>query len=110
MDQMMELFGRKGFNVEEMVVLLGAHSVAITHCDFFMERATNFNATGKPDPTLTPKVLVKINKACPGYGTAQYRSPLVNFDATPTALDNLFFKDMVEKRRMLPITDSHLKS
>jgi len=108
MDQMMELFGRKGFNVEEMVVLLGAHSVGITHCDFFMERATNFNATGKPDPTLSAEMLDEINKACPGYGTAQYRNPPVNFDATPTVLDNLFFKDMVDRRRTLLITDSHL--
>jgi len=65
----MELFSKKGFNVEEMAVLLGAHSVGITHCDFFMERATNFNATWKPDPTLTSEVLVEINKACLDYGT-----------------------------------------
>ncbi|QCD90667.1 peroxidase [Vigna unguiculata] len=107
-DQMMELFGRKGFNIEEMVVMIGAHSVGIAHCDFFMQRALNFNGTGIPDPTLGVEAIEEIRKACPDAGTALFRNPPVNFDATPTVLDNLFFKDMVEKRRSLLITDSHL--
>ncbi|KAL2321138.1 hypothetical protein Fmac_030107 [Flemingia macrophylla] len=108
MEQMVELFNRKGFNLEEMVILLGAHSVGIAHCDAFIERANNFNGTGKPDPTLTPEVVEEIKKSCPDYGTPQYRNPPVNFDATPTVLDNLFFKDMVNRRRTLLITDSHI--
>ncbi|BAT99497.1 hypothetical protein LR48_Vigan03g318100 [Vigna angularis] len=107
-DQMMELFGRKGFNIEEMVVMIGAHSVGISHCDFFMQRALNFNGTGIPDPTLGVETIDEIKKACPNPGTTLYRNPPVNFDATPTVLDNLFFKDMVERRRTLLITDSHL--
>ncbi|XP_020218310.1 peroxidase 28 [Cajanus cajan] len=108
MDQMIELFERKGFSVEEMVILLGAHSVGIAHCDAFMERAYNFRATGKPDPTLTLEVVEEIKKACPGAGTPQYRNPPVNFDPTPTVLDNLFFREMVDRRKTLLITDSHL--
>ncbi|CAJ1931386.1 unnamed protein product [Sphenostylis stenocarpa] len=108
MDQIMELFGRKGFNVEETVVLLGGHSVGVCHCDAFMERANNFNGTGKPDPILPANVIEEIKKSCPNAGTNLYRNPPVNFDATPTVLDNLFFKDLVEKRRALILTDSYL--
>ncbi|WVZ12691.1 hypothetical protein V8G54_017221 [Vigna mungo] len=107
-DQMMELFGRKGFNIEEMVVMIGAHSVGITHCDFFMQRALDFNKTGVPDPTLGKETIDEIKQACPNPGTTLFRNPPVNFDATPTVLDNLFFKDMVDKRRTLLITDGHL--
>lgn len=108
MDQMIELFNRKGFSTEEMVILLGAHSVGIAHCDFFMERIYDFKKTGKPDPSLPADVLEELRQACPNPGTTDYRNPPVNFDATPTVLDNLFFKEMVERKKTLLITDSHL--
>ncbi|KAK7407230.1 hypothetical protein VNO78_08960 [Psophocarpus tetragonolobus] len=108
MDQMIELFTRKGFSVEEMVIMIGAHSVGVAHCDGFYERVNNFRKTGKPDPTLTVEVIEEIKRSCPDFGTNMYRNPPVNFDPTPTVLDNLFFKEMVERRKTLLITDSHL--
>ncbi|ESW29308.1 hypothetical protein PHAVU_002G059600 [Phaseolus vulgaris] len=107
-DQMMELFGRKGFNIEEMVVLLGAHSLGKAHCDFFMQRAFNFNGTGKPDPLLPKDVVDEFQKACPNGGTALFRNPPVAFDSTPTVLDNLFYQEMIQKNRTLLPSDSHL--
>ncbi|KAG5059235.1 hypothetical protein JHK85_000260 [Glycine max] len=108
MEQMVKLFNKKGFNIEEMVILLGAHSIGMAHCDLFIERAYNFQNTGKPDPSLTVEVLEELRKACPNLNTPKYRNPPVNFDATPTVLDNLFYKDMVERKRTLLITDSHI--
>ncbi|KAK7309725.1 hypothetical protein RJT34_06682 [Clitoria ternatea] len=108
MDQMLELFKRKGYTPEEMVVLLGAHSVGVAHCDTFMERVYDYARTGKPDAALPKKVANEMKMQCPHAGTPQFRNPPVSFDETPTVLDNLFFKNMVEKKKTLLITDSHL--
>ncbi|KAJ1399510.1 Secretory peroxidase [Sesbania bispinosa] len=107
-DQMIELFNRKGFTPEEMVILLGAHSVGAAHCDVFMERVYNYKNTFKPDPALPLPVVDELKQICSNPGTPQFRNPPVNFDETPTLLDNLFFKDMVEKSKTLLITDAHL--
>ncbi|XP_061372720.1 peroxidase 28-like [Gastrolobium bilobum] len=107
-DQMIELFNRKGFNAEELVVLLGAHSVGSAHCDLFMDRLYNFKNSQKPDPTLIPPVVDELKQICKNPGTPQFRNPPVNFDETPTKLDNLFYKNMVEKKKSLLLSDSFL--
>lgn len=106
--QMIQVFNKKGFSEAEMVVLLGAHSVGTAHCDFFMNRAYNFNDTQKPDPTLPAPVADEIKGVCTNPGTPQFRNPPMNFDETPTVLDNLFFKNMVEKKKSLLKTDAYL--
>ncbi|KAK7307239.1 hypothetical protein VNO77_40121 [Canavalia gladiata] len=108
LDQMIQLFNNKGFSTEELVVLLGSHSVGSCHCDVFMERVFNFQNTGKPDPALTVEVIDELRNECRNAGTPQFRNPPVNFDETPTVLDNLFFKNMVDRQKTLLITDSHL--
>lgn len=107
-DQMIALFNRKGFTTEEMVVMLGAHSIGTAHCEIFMERVYNFEKTRKPDPTYPQPVVDELKQACANPGTPLFRNPPVNFDETPTKLDNLFFKNMVERNKTLLITDSHL--
>lgn len=107
-DQMIDLFKRKGFTPEEMAILLGAHSVGAAHCDMFMDRVYNFNKTQKPDPTLPLPVVEEFKRECPDPESPQFRNPLVNFDETPYTLDNLFFRNLVEKNKSLLLTDSYL--
>ncbi|KAE9597002.1 putative peroxidase [Lupinus albus] len=108
LEKMIETFKRKGFNEEEMVILLGAHSVGSTHCDFIMYRAYNYKETNQPDPTLPQGVVDEIKKVCVDANTPKYRNPPMNFDETPTVLDNLFYKNMVERNRTLLETDAYL--
>ncbi|KAK7252398.1 hypothetical protein RIF29_36312 [Crotalaria pallida] len=108
LEKMIDTFKKKGFNEEEMVILLGAHSVGTVHCDFFLGRAYGYRDTKKPDPTLTPEVVDEMKKVCVDAGTPKYRNPPMNFDETPTVLDNLFFKNMVEKNKTLLETDAYL--
>ncbi|PNY07197.1 peroxidase 5-like protein [Trifolium pratense] len=107
-ERMVELFTRKGFTIEEMVILIGAHSVGSVHCDIFMERIYNFANTRKPDPTLPGPVITEFQQVCANAGTPQFRNPPVNFDETPAVLDNLFFKNMVFRNKTTMLTDSHL--
>lgn len=108
LEKMVELFTRKGFTIEEMVILLGAHSVGSAHCDVFMERIYNFANTRKPDATLPTPVVNELQQICQNPGTPQFRNPPVNFDETPTVLDNLFYKNMITRNKTLLITDAHL--
>lgn len=107
-DKMVELFQRKGFSPEEMVILLGAHSIGAAHCDIFMDRVYNFKNTNKPDPALRPPFLNELRQICSNPGTPRYRNEPVNFDNTPTVMDNLFYRDLVDKGKSLLLTDAHL--
>ncbi|XP_015964990.1 peroxidase C1C-like [Arachis duranensis] len=107
-DQMSAIFRRLGFNQEEMVVLLGAHSVGTAHCDLFMDRVYNFRNTQKPDPVLPLPYVEDLRRLCANPGTPQFRNPNVNFDETPYALDNRYFKNLVQNKALL-LSDSSLK-
>ena len=107
-ERMVALFIKKGFTVEEMVILLGAHSIGSAHCDVFMERIFNYENTRKPDPTLADQVVKEFQGICKNAGTQLFRNPTVNFDETPTELDNLFYKNMVTKNKTVLVTDSNL--
>ncbi|CAA7015190.1 unnamed protein product [Microthlaspi erraticum] len=63
-------FASRGFNQQETVSLLGAHSVGITHCTFFDDRIYNFSGTGKPDPELNPDLLKGLRRKCPFSGSS----------------------------------------
>ncbi|CAI8587554.1 unnamed protein product [Vicia faba] len=108
MEKMVSLFIKKGFTIEEMVILLGAHSIGSAHCDVFMERIFNYENTRKPDPTLTDPVVQEFQGICKNAGTQLFRNPTVNFDETPTKLDNLFYKNMVTRNKTVLVTDSNL--
>ncbi|KAF7833406.1 peroxidase 28-like [Senna tora] len=106
MDQMLDLFKKKGFNAEDMVVLNGAHSVGSAHCNVFSNRLFDFRNTGASDPTLGLGVVDELKKICRDPRTVEAReNPSVSFDETPTVLDNLLFKNIVEKKRALLATD-----
>ena len=51
---MLTFFGNKGMDVFDAVALLGAHTVGIGSCGNFVDRLTNFQGTGQPDPTMDP--------------------------------------------------------
>ncbi|KAF7815775.1 peroxidase 28-like [Senna tora] len=106
MDQMLNLFKKKGFNAEDMVALNGAHSVGSAHCNIFNERLYNYSNTGRPDPTLDLVAVDELKKICKPPGSTNVRdNPTVNFDETPTVIDNLLYKNLVEKRKALLETD-----
>ncbi|KAK7252399.1 hypothetical protein RIF29_36313 [Crotalaria pallida] len=107
-EQMINLFQQKGFTPEELVILLGAHSVGSSHCDSIMDRIYNFKGTQLPDPALPPPFVQELRQICANPGTPQFRNLPVNFDETPKVMDNLFFKNLAEKRKSLLQSDAVL--
>lgn len=108
MDQVLALFARNGFTVEDTVALNGAHTVGVAHCSVFKGRDVGYGATvaGPQGTVKEVKVDVELAKMCKPVDTPEARyNPAVSFDQTPTVFDNLIFKEIVEQGRVILTTD-----
>ncbi|EOA15534.1 hypothetical protein CARUB_v10004951mg [Capsella rubella] len=87
-------FASRGFTPRETVALLGAHSIGITHCNFFQERLYNFSGTGKADPELNPRFLQDLKTKCPFAASTSSASPYAA-DSSTRSLHASNSQDMV---------------
>ncbi|KAL6555269.1 hypothetical protein OROGR_006527 [Orobanche gracilis] len=94
-------FKDKNLTLNDMVTLLGAHTVGVAHCSFFQDRLSNFNGTVKPDPTMDPGLAARLLKTC-GKTSGD---PTVSLDqgTPPNTLDNQYYNQTVFKRGILQI-------
>ncbi|KAI3899634.1 hypothetical protein MKW92_051046 [Papaver armeniacum] len=65
-------FSDRNFNEQETVSLLGAHSIGRVHCNFLIDRLTNFNGSGQADPTIEHGFLNKTRAICKGQGASAF--------------------------------------
>ncbi|XP_038891722.1 peroxidase 5-like [Benincasa hispida] len=109
-DEMVEIFTKKGMTADEMVVLIGAHSIGRAQCSFFEDRIYNYSGTESPDPTMDEAYGYYLSVMCPppNSDTAELaedqgrRERLVNFDpSSPFKLDNAFYLRLLEGRTLL---------
>lgn len=96
-------FARKGFTISDMVILLGGHTVGITHCSLFQDRLYNFNGLGKPDPTMDPKLVAALRPRCPQTATIDNTVNLDQNSSSALVVDNSFYKQIVARRGILQI-------
>jgi peroxidase len=97
--QAFESFRPKGFTLTEMVVLLGGHTVGISHCSFFRDRLTNFQGTGKPDPSMDSALVNQLAQTCSAGA-----DPTVFLDqGTNFVVDNQYYKQLLAKKGILQI-------
>ncbi|KAF3962382.1 hypothetical protein ACB098_09G136700 [Castanea mollissima] len=86
-------FTDKGLDINEMVTLLGAHTVGFAHCFFFSDRLS------PPDPSMDPTLFAKLNKTC-----AKKASATVFLDqSTAFTFDNEFYNQILLKKGILRI-------
>ncbi|XP_062113728.1 peroxidase 44-like [Humulus lupulus] len=98
-------FKAKKMTLNEMVVLLGAHTVGFAHCGFFSNRLSNFQGTGKPDPTMDSALVTKLTQDC-----ASGSNPKTFLDQnTSNVFDNEFYRQIRLNRGVLKI-DQELAS
>lgn len=64
-------FADKGLTTEDLVTLVGGHTIGQTHCQFIRYRLYNFTSTGNADPTINSANLPQLQSICPvdGDGT-----------------------------------------
>ncbi|KAK9281843.1 hypothetical protein L1049_004749 [Liquidambar formosana] len=57
-------FASKGLSVQDLVVLSGAHTIGIGHCNLFSYRLYNFTGKGDADPSLNPAYAAFLRTKC----------------------------------------------
>ncbi|XP_050273544.1 peroxidase 5-like [Quercus robur] len=111
-NQLEENFGRKGFSLDEMVTLSGAHSIGVSHCSSFSKRLYTFNATHPQDPSMDPKFARDLKAKCPQQlSSGNGGDPTVPLDVlTPNKLDNKYYKDLMNHHGLLTSDQTLLSS
>ncbi|CAN4097804.1 unnamed protein product [Withania somnifera] len=91
MDQVIQKFQSLGFNIQEMVALVGGgHSIGFVHCKEFANRIF-----GIPDPTMNPKLAEGLRGMCTNYTTNKDMAAFLDL-ITPDKLDNMLFKNLMK--------------
>ncbi|CAK7332775.1 unnamed protein product [Dovyalis caffra] len=86
-------FDSKGFSVQEMVALVGAHTIGFSHCKEFSNRLFNFSKTSETDPAYHPKYAEGLRKLCANY-TKDPAMSAYNDVMTPGKFDNLYYRNL----------------
>ncbi|KAM0014095.1 putative peroxidase [Helianthus debilis subsp. tardiflorus] len=58
-------FGTKGLNLNDLVILSGAHTIGISHCTLIARRLYNFTGVGDADPSLDLTYAQTLRNLCP---------------------------------------------
>ncbi|XP_027192657.1 peroxidase 6-like [Cicer arietinum] len=67
MTQVIDIFNSKGFTVQEMVALIGSHTIGFSHCKEFSNRIFNFSKTTEVDPAYNQGYASGLRDLCKNY-------------------------------------------
>ncbi|CAN4112730.1 unnamed protein product [Withania somnifera] len=92
--QAFQSFRSKGFTINDMVTLLGGHTVGITHCSLFQG-----DRLSRADGSMDPKLFSSLRRTCSSRG-----DPSVFLDQnTSFFVDNSFYKQLRMKKGILKV-------
>ncbi|XP_024019877.1 cationic peroxidase 2 [Morus notabilis] len=94
-------FSIKGLNTQDLVTLVGAHTIGTTACRFFSNRLYNFSTTtaSGADPTINPSFVPTLRALCPQNGDG---ARLVDLDTGSAGrFDTTFFTNLRNGRGVL---------
>ncbi|GMY09924.1 peroxidase 3-like [Fagus crenata] len=100
------LFANKGLDLNDLVLLSGAHTIGVSHCSSFSNRLYNFTGVGDQDPALDSKYAanLKANKCRnPNDNTTK-----VEMDPGSRKTFDLSYYSLLLKRRGLFESDAAL--
>ncbi|KAL7206573.1 hypothetical protein ACSBR2_019314 [Camellia fascicularis] len=93
-------FASKGLDMNDVVVLSGAHTIGYAQCFTFKRRLFNFKGSGNPDPTLDSSLLSNLKTTCPNVDKSN--NMLAPLDtATSYMFDNAYYKNLVSNLGLL---------
>lgn len=99
--QAQQAFQARGLTLADMVVLLGGHTLGVTHCSFFRDRLTNFQGTGSPDSTMDQELATTLMSTC---GSDPNLDPTTSLDQnTSFVLDNEYYNQIMKNKGILRI-------
>ncbi|CAJ1940009.1 unnamed protein product [Sphenostylis stenocarpa] len=93
MSEVIQIFARKGFSIQEMVALVGGHTIGMSHCNQFVNRIFKFSKTSETDPAYNPEYAAGLRKLCENY-TKDPSMAAFNDVITPVKFDNMYYKNL----------------
>ncbi|KAE8711755.1 Cationic peroxidase 2 [Hibiscus syriacus] len=97
-DVQKQKFLDKGLNTQDLVALVGGHTIGTSACQFFSYRLYNFTSTG-PDPSINPTFVPQLQALCPQNGDGSRRIGLDTGSAN--RFDNSYFANLRDGRGIL---------
>ncbi|XP_072993754.1 peroxidase 60-like [Typha latifolia] len=97
------VFKKKGLSANDMVILLGGHTVGVTHCSSFADRLYDYNKTGKSDQKMDQSFATTMKAKCPKNGKTNNKVNFKQNSLNSYALDNNYYKQVVAKKGILHI-------
>ncbi|KAK4732109.1 hypothetical protein R3W88_025097 [Solanum pinnatisectum] len=91
--QALQFFTNKGLTLNDMVTLLGAHTVGIAHCNFFQDRLSPV-----PDKTMDPTLVSKLLKTCVKSTATAFLDQNTSF-----TVDNEYYRQIMLRKGILTI-------
>ncbi|PRQ40186.1 putative peroxidase [Rosa chinensis] len=103
LEDIINMFARRGLTKEDMVVLSGAHSIGKAQCTQFTDRLYKFTPAVPRDPSLNPTYADELAGKCPAeQPPGQALRFTVEFDpTTPLILDNQHYLNLQKGRGLL---------
>ncbi|KAI3715801.1 hypothetical protein L6452_22788 [Arctium lappa] len=92
-------FSDKGLNTQDLVALVGGHTIGTAACATFNYRLYNFNNTNGPDPDINQSFLPQLRALCPNGGDGTTR---VGLDTgSVNSFDNSYYVNLRNGRGVL---------
>ncbi|KAJ4712265.1 Peroxidase [Melia azedarach] len=101
MDELIKVFEKKGMTTQEMVALIGAHTIGFSNCKEFADRIYRFSPTQPTDPEINPKYADALKTLCTNHHINKTMSAF-NDVLTPGKFDNMFYKNLPRGLGLLP--------
>ncbi|GER55517.1 peroxidase [Striga asiatica] len=98
-DVQIQKFQDKGLNTQDLVALVGGHTIGTSACQFFRYRLYSFTSNGGPDPSIDPSFLPTLRNLCPEGGNGSVRVGLDN--GSENRFDNSYFANLRAGRGVL---------
>ncbi|KAI4367476.1 hypothetical protein MLD38_023210 [Melastoma candidum] len=93
-------FSDLGLNAQDLVTLVGGHTIGTVSCPLITGRLYNFNNTnGASDPAINPSFLPQLKALCPQNGDATKRIDIDN--GSGNSFDTSFFSNLRNGRGVI---------
>lgn len=80
--------------MEDLVALLGGHTLGFSHCSSFQNRIHNFSSSHDVDPTMRPSFAATLKRICPVNN--KIKNAGATMDPSPTTFDNTYYKLIIQ--------------
>ncbi|GMJ12933.1 peroxidase 25 [Hibiscus trionum] len=99
-DLQKQKFAAKGLNTQDLVTLVGGHTIGTSACQFFRYRLYNFTTTGNgADPSIASAFVSQLQALCPQNGDGTRRIGLDT--GSVNRFDNSFFANLRDGKGIL---------